>query len=401
MIDLKKYRQELTGELQNILQYWMARTPDEKQGGFYGSVDNNNKVNEGSPKGVVLNARILWTFSAAYNFTRDEKYLSIAARAQQYILDYFTDKEYGGVYWSVDAAGNMLNGRKQVYGLAFYLYGLSEYYIAKQDQKVLVQAIALFHLIEEKSFDLKQKGYFEAFDRDWKPLADLRLSNKDANEKKTMNTHLHIIEAYANLYKSWPDDLLKQQVLQLLQVFDEYMIDKNTHHLILFFDENWKAKPDVTSYGHDIEAAWLLQQCAEIINDEYWINKMKEHAVPVTRAAMEELDTDGGLWYEYDPEKNHLVKEKHWWAQAEAMVGFFNAYEVSGDEIFLEHSFNSWLFTKKYLLDKKNGEWFWGVKEGYSLMQGEDKAGFWKCPYHNSRACLEIIHRISAKLLLF
>ena len=394
MSDLKIYQQELTTELQNILQYWMQYTIDVQKGGFYGSVDNDNKPINGSSKGIVLNARILWAFSAAYNFTQDKKYLLMAARAHHYINQHFVDQEYAGVYWSVDADGVMLNGRKQIYGNAFCLYGLSEYYLAVNDPVVLETAIAFFGLIEDKSFDEKRKGYFEAFDRDWQPLNDLRLSPKDANEKKTMNTHLHIIEAYANLYRAWPDDLLKERIVQLLDVFDEYMIDEVSGHLILFFDEEWNAKPNVISYGHDIEAAWLLQQCAEMIGDTYRTNKMKQHALRITAAAMEGMDTDGSLWYEYEPQQKIMRKEKHWWPQAEAMVGFFNAYQLTGDSSFLEHSFNSWAFAKKYLLDKKSGEWFWGVKENTEVMATEDKAGFWKCPYHNSRACMEIIKRI-------
>jgi mannobiose 2-epimerase len=393
-MDVQTYRQELSNELQDILYYWTNNTVDNLHAGFYGSVDNDNIAKAGAPKGVVLNARILWTFSAASNFLQDKKYLAIAARAYDYLLHYFTDKECGGVFWSVDAEGSILNSRKQVYGLAFYLYGLSEYYLATNEKGILDQAVALFQLIEEKSFDTKGKGYFEAFARDWTALADLRLSAKDANEKKTMNTHLHIIEAYANLYKAWPDELLKKRILQLLEVFDEYMIDRQSHHLILFFNEEWKAKPDVISYGHDIEAGWLLQQCAEVINDVYWIGRMKQQAILITNAAMEGLDSDGGLWYEYNPAQEKWTKEKHWWEQAEAMVGFYNAYQVSGERKFLDHSMAAWQFTKAHILDKNKGEWYWGIKEDYSLMPGEDKAGFWKCPYHNARACMEIIRRI-------
>jgi mannobiose 2-epimerase len=398
MTDVEEYCRELSAELENILLYWMAHTIDAGHGGFYGSIDNDNVINTTAPKAVVLNARILWTFSAAYNFTHDKKYLPIAERAYQYILDHFTDKEYGAVYWSVDALGTRLNDRKQVYGLAFYLYGLSEYYGAVQEPKVLDQAIHLFKLIEEKSFDTKRKGYFEAFARDWRPLPDLRLSDKDANEKKTMNTHLHVIEAYANLYKQWPDALLRNRIVGLLEVFDEYMIDKNTGHLVLFFDENWKEKPGVISYGHDIEAAWLLQQCAAIINDDHWLDKMKNYAIQITNAAMEGLDKDGGLWYEYDPAKAHLIKEKHWWPQAEAMLGFFNAWEISEGEDYLQSSLDSWHFIKKHIRDNVRGEWVWGINADYSIMNGNDKVGFWKCPYHNSRACMEIITRLQRLL---
>ncbi|MEO6316644.1 MAG: AGE family epimerase/isomerase [Chitinophagaceae bacterium] len=395
-MDIKNYKQELAAELRQLLAYWMDHSIDKKLGGFYGSIDQNNSINAEASKGAVQNARILWTFSAAYNFTGDKKYLPVAERAYAYLIDHFTDKVYGGVYWSVDALGNPLNQRKQIYGLAFYLYGLSEYYQGVKEPLVLQQAVALFKLMEEKSFDAIHKGYFEAFARDWQPLLDLRLSDKDANEKKTMNTHLHVIEAYATLYKQWPDDLLRNRIVQLLQVFDEHMIDKKTGHLVLFFDEYWKEKPDVISYGHDIEAAWLLQQCAEIIKDEQWIDKMKHYAITVTRAAMQGLDADGGLWYEYDTAGNHLVKEKHWWPQAEAMVGFFNAWEITADANYLHASLNSWQFIKKWIRDDVHGEWFWGVNEDHTVMKENDKLGFWKCPYHNSRACMEIIKRITA-----
>jgi len=394
MIDLEAYSAELQHEFKSILHYWMRYAADPVHGGFYGSIDNYNNVNTEAPKGLVLHARILWTFSAAYNFTTQHEYLAVAENAFHFLRNFFSDPAYGGAYWTVEPGGRPLNDRKQVYGLAFYLYALAEYQRATQQQAVLATAIDLFRLIEAKSFDTRRKGYFEAFARDWQPLSDLRLSPKDANEQKTMNTHLHIIEAYANLYKQWPDDLLRQRIVQLLEVFDEYMIDKESGHLLLFFDEDWQYRPDVISYGHDIEAAWLLQQCATITGDAYWTDKMKEHALRITRAAIEGLDTDGGLWYEYNPASKTLVKEKHWWPQAEAMLGFFNAWEISGNEWYLQASLNSWNFIQQYIRDNKQGEWFWGVQADYTVMQGYDKAGFWKCPYHNSRACMEIIHRI-------
>lgn len=206
------------------------------------------------------------------------------------------------------------------------------------------------------------------------------------------------IEAYANLYKSWHDKILKSKIEELLFLCDTYFINHQTHHLRLFFDEQWNENIDVISYGHDIEAAWLLLQCAEIIDSEKWIKIFQLHTVAVTNAAMRGLDNDGGLWYEYEINKKHLIKEKHWWPQAEAMIGFFNAFQLTGDEKYLDLSVNSWQFTKQHLIDKENGEWFWGIKEDNSIMPNEDKAGFWKCPYHNSRACMELIARIEILL---
>jgi mannobiose 2-epimerase len=389
---LWQYKKQLQQELSEILNYWIQHVPDAQYGGFYGCIDNNNHPQPEAPKGVVLNARILWSFAAAYNQTDEDKYLVVASRAYHYILDYFVDEEYGGVYWTVNHKGEKLNDRKQIYGLAFCIYALSEYFKASGAEDALDLAIKLYWLIEVHAFDKKQKGYYEAFSRDWKPIQDLRLSEKDANEKKTMNTHLHIVEAYANLYKVWPDKRLKEQIENLLEVFAHHIVDDETHHLNLFFDENWNSKSGIISYGHDIEAAWLLQEVAESIHHPGWMITMRSLAVKIANAASEGLDNDGGL--NYESENGHTIDQKHWWPQAEAMIGFFNAYEVTGDEAYLERSLRSWQFTNQYIKDHKNGEWFWGVFADHSLMTGHDKAGLWKCPYHNTRACLELIGRI-------
>lgn len=387
------YRQEAAQELAAILGYWMQHTVDQEQGGFYGRLDERDRVHATAPKGIVLNSRILWAFSAAHRATKQAAYLAMAERACRYITEHFIDPDYGGVYWSVDYLGNRLNDRKQVYGLAFCIYGLSEYYKVSADANALNLSIELFRLIEQYSYDAERKGYYEAFSRDWKMPHDLRLSEKDANEKKTMNTHLHVVEAYANLFTIWPDAYLKTQIERLLEVFVTHIIEAETGHLVLFFDEQWQRRSNMVSYGHDIEAAWLLQRVAETIGEEKWISMMKQKALQVTRAAMEGLDADGGLWYEY--ENGQLVRQKHSWPQAEAMIGFLNAWQVSGDEQYFSLSQHSWQFVKAHIKDWQHGEWFWGINGDYSLMAGQDKAGFWKCPYHNSRAMLELMKRLA------
>jgi mannobiose 2-epimerase len=395
---LPGYHTEVFNELSSILDYWMNNTVDKKQGGFFGKVDNNNIPDPDAPKGVVLNSRILWTFSAAYLGEKKQPWLDIASRAYKYIVDYFIDRKYGGVYWSVGSKGAMLDTRKQIYGLAFCIYGLSEYYKASGEKIALYLAQDLFEHIEKYSFDQKNGGYLEAFTQGWKLLDDLRLSEKDENEKKTMNTHLHIIEAYANLFTVWPTKKLQEKITHLLEIFERHFIDPKTSHLHLFMDENWNVRSSLISYGHDIEAAWLLLECAETSGNVNYIDRFKELSIRLTDAAAEGLDKDGGLWYEYDPGKDHLIKEKHSWPQAEAMIGFFNAYQLTGDEKYLHYSFNSWKFIKQCIKDNSKGEWFWGVNEDYSLMHKE-KAGFWKCPYHNTRACMELIKRIQDQII--
>lgn len=394
---LSRYRQETAAELQVILSWWSRFMPDEIHGGFFGSVNNDNEPDRHAPKGLVLNSRILWAFSAGYLFSGDIPYLTMASRAFHYIQSYFTDKEYGGLYWSVTATGQPADTRKQIYGLAFCIYGMSAYYKATQIPEALSFAIELFHCIEQHSPDKINNGYTEAFARDWSLSGDMRLSEKDDNESKTMNTHLHIVEAYASLYEVWKDEQLRNRINNLLWLCDRHFINKQTGHLHLFFDDNWQLKSTLQSYGHDIEAAWLLLQCAEAGGDTGLIQQFSSLAIQMTDAAAEAQDADGGLWYEYDPVKKQLIKEKHAWPQAEAMIGFFNAWQLSGHEKYLQFSLRSWQFIKEQIKDKEKGEWFWGVKEDYGVMPKE-KAGFWKCPYHSSRACIEINRRITESL---
>lgn len=394
---LKQYRKEMEQELEDILAYWTKFTIDDKNGGFVGKIDHDDKIYLNAPKGSVLNSRILWTFSAAHNLTKKQEYLTVAERAFHYIAEFFVDKEFGGVYWTVDYKGKPLDTKKQIYALAFAVYGLSEFYKASKNNKALQLAIDIYNDIVKYSYDEKNGGYIEALTRDWKEIGDLRLSAKDANEKKSMNTHLHILEAFANLHRVSPTDTLELQLRNLIQLFAEHIISKKSNHLVLFFDDEWNERSNMISYGHDIEAAWLVQESTEIIHAKDLLPGIKSRSVAMAKAAAEGLDIDGGLWYEYDPDHHHLIKQKHSWPQAEAVIGFFNAWQNTGDESFLNQSLKSWEFVKKFLRDKKCGEWYWGVNEDHSVMRQEDKVGIWKCPYHNTRACIEIINRINSQ----
>jgi mannobiose 2-epimerase len=394
-VQQKQLKSELSAELDAILKYWAKHTVDNQNGGFIGQIDFNDHLIANAEKGSVLNARILWTFSASYQVTKNESHKTIATRAFDFLSKHFYDSEFGGLFWSINVDKTPKDTKNQIYALAFAIYGLSEYYAISKDDKALEIAINLYLQIQKYSYDPVNKGYLEAFTRDWKPIEDLRLSDKDANEKKTMNTHLHIVEAYANLFKVWKDKTLQSDIIELLETIEKHFINTKTGHLRLFFDENWVEKPDVISYGHDIEAAWLLLQCAEISENETLIANYKKHAIQIAEVTQEGLDSDGGLWYEFDPEKDKLIAEKHWWVQAEALIGFYNAYQLTGNEKFLNIVYNNWKFIKKHIIDQENGEWFWGIYHDNSLIE-KDKAGFWKCPYHNGRACLELMHRIQA-----
>jgi mannobiose 2-epimerase len=390
---LQQLKIEASRELQAILDYWAQHTVDENHGGFLGRIDHFGRAHPLAEKGSVLNARIAWSFSAAYQVTGNAVYLEMAKRAFDYIQKYFVDRESGGVYWTVGYKGQPAETKKQIYAQAFVIYACSEYFKASKDAAARELAIELFELIERYSFDEINDGYFEAFTKEWKDLADLRLSDKDANEKKTMNTHLHILEAYSNLYTVWPDSFLQIKIKHLLAVFYNKIIDPSTGHQHLFFDEHWNVKGHHISYGHDIEASWLLLEAAESVGDEVLISRFRKVALQMTDASFEGMDQDGGLWHELNEGSKEWIREKHWWPQAEALVGFINAWQLSGENRYSDAAIHTWQFIKNHIIDKKEGEWFWGVTAEDAPMQ-EDKAGLWKCPYHNSRACLELMKRL-------
>jgi mannobiose 2-epimerase len=397
---MKKQLENLARELEtnlksNILSWWMEHTPDHKNGGFVGQVSLHNRIVENAPKGAILNTRILWTFSAAYNMFRDEEYLEYATRAYEYNLKHFIDPVNGGVFWEIDHTGKALNPRNQIYALAFMIYAMAEYYLVTHEERALETAKGLFGLIEKHSFDSERNGYIEAFGRDWKPIDDLRLSDKDLNASKTMNTHLHILEAYTNLYRAWKCNETENALENIIRLFVDHFIDPQTHHLKLFFDDDWNNQSDLISYGHDIECSWLLFEAAELLGNKELTGKVKQIVVDIARQSFTGMDKDNGLIYEYFPSEDRTDTDKHWWPQAEAIVGFLNAYQLSGEDIFASKALYSWEFITKYMIDHQEGEWFLKVNREGIPYADDDKAGFWKCPYHNSRACMEIIKRTS------
>jgi len=396
---LVAFAKDLNEELIRILNYWQKNTLDHEHGGFYGQIDHFNQVVPDASKGAVLNTRILWTFSAANNFTKDPAYLETAKRAYEYVKNNFLDKKYGGLFWEVDHLGKALNTRKQTYAQGFGIYGFSEYYQASGDTESLDLAIALYRDVERHCFDAESSGYFEALSQSWQPMEDMRLSPKDENYPKSMNTHLHILEPYTNLYRVWKDEGLAAQIKKLIRVFLDNIIDQETGHFNLFFEKDWTIKSEIISYGHDIEGTWLLTEAAEVIGDEELLHEVEQVALKMTEINIAEgTDVDGSLFYERESPEGHLDTDKHWWPQAEAMIGLINASQISGDREYARKARDVWHFIQNSLLDKKHGEWFWSVDKDGIPNKDNDKAGFWKCPYHNSRACIEVVSRINSLL---
>ena len=378
---------------ENILPFWTDKMTDAENGGFIGRISGNGEVFADAPKGAVLNARILWTFASAYRLLGNAGYLQTAKRAKEYLITKFFDKKFGGIFWLLDSKGNPIEPKKQIYALGFGLYGLSEYYRATREDEALDYAVKLYQSIEQHSFDTEKNGYLEAFTRDWQLIDDTRLSEKDANEQKTMNTHLHILEPYANLYRVWKDDALKRQLKNLIEIFTDKILDADTHHLRLFFDADWNNRSNALSYGHDIEAAWLLHEAALVLGEKETLARVEEIVPLIVRASEEGLLSDGSMAYEKNIRSGHLDAERHWWVQAETVVGFLNHYRHFGNEKSLQTALDCWRYINNNLIDRQQGEWFWSILPDGSVNRRDDKAGIWKCPYHNGRACMEILER--------
>ena len=396
-MEINQLKEELYNELTcNILPFWANRMADKDRGGYYGQMTGANRLVSDAPKGGILHARILWTFSSAALHLQSDAYLAEARRAADYLLNHFFDEKHGGTYWMLHPDGTPADPKKQIYSQAFFIYALTEYFRASGDEVALAKAKELFQLIEHHSFDTVKNGYLEAYSREWVLLNDLRLSEKDANEKKTMNTHLHILEAYTNLFRVWKNSLLERQLKNLIAIFLQHIIDSVSGHLNLFFDEEWRCKSTIHSFGHDIEASWLLEEAVLVLGDEATLQSVRGVVLKIADAAVEGLNANGALINERDRVTGHLDNRSDWWPQAEAVVGFFNAWQLSGKDDYLVKACNSWRFIKQQLIDEQNGEWYWSVAAGEEKDKVNDKAGFWKCPYHNGRMCLELIERIKA-----
>lgn len=392
---------ELAQELKNILSYWTKFAVDDVYGGFVGARDYQNKRIVNAPKGIILNTRILWSFAAAGNFYHDNRYLFYCERAFYYLLNQFKDSVHGGVYWELDAVGNATNKRKQTYAHAFAVYALSEYHLYSGNQQAKEWAIELFNLIETKTKDEVHSGYIEAFAEDWSLIEDVRLSEKDLNEPKSMNTHLHVLEAYTTLYKIYHDEKVRDAIESLIELFYTKILNKSRLSFDLFFDMNWQSASQVTSYGHDIEAVWLLIEAAKAIQNNTWVSTANKCAVTIASQVLKEGYVKGfGLLNE----RNHLTEavddDRHWWPQAEAMVGFYFAYQISGEHYFLDAVFDLWEQIKNVIIDHQMGEWFFRVKSDGKPVLEEDKIGFWKCPYHNSRMCMAVMTMINEKVFV-
>ena len=387
-----KLREHLFG---HILPFWCGPALDHDQGGWMAWLSNDLKPDRTQPKGLIVNARILWAFAAVHQAKPDALYRQMAERAFDYVINRFWDAKHGGAFWRLDDAGKVLDDSKKIYGQAFCIYALTEFHRAFKSGGALHLARALFERIERHAHDVEFGGYVEVCRRDWSEAGpDARLSDQDMNEKKSMNNHLHVLEAYTNLYRETQNPTVEQRLHELIQIFLERILDARSNHLHHFFDEQWHVRSDTYTFGHDIEASWLLCEAAEVLDDPPLLQRVRKVALALSETVLTEgMLADGGLGYEGQAGKI-IDAGRECWPQAEAMVGFLNAFQLSAEAKYLVAAARVWDYADHNLVDRVHGEWFWRINEDGRPDGKLPKISEWKGPYHVSRACLEAMRRL-------
>ncbi len=377
----------------HIIPFWKGLRDDE-YGGYYGYLGFDLTLDKKAVKGCILNSRILWFFSNAYMLLKDESLLSEADHAYAFMKEHCLDRKYGGIYWSLNYDGSVFDSTKHTYNQAFAIYALSSYYEASGNGEALMEAEALQKLIEEKCTD--DKGYLEAFTEDFSPESNEKLSENGVLAEKTMNTLLHVLEAYTELFRVSMNSLAKERLEFMLGIIEAKIYNKELRRQEVFFDKDYNSLIDLHSYGHDIETSWLVDRTLEIIKEPSLTERLRPVTLALSERIYERAFKDDSLLNEC--EKGIDDTTRIWWVQAEAVVGFVNAFEKSGDKKFLEAAERVWGYIKEYQIDKRDGsEWFYAVKGNREPDASRPIVEEWKCPYHNGRMCMEVMRRLGEK----
>ncbi len=385
---LEEVRRELT---EHIIPFW-KNLRDDEYGGYYGLLDHDLKLDKKAVKGCILNNRITWFFSNAYTYLKDEALLDEARHGYEFLRDYCMDKENGGVYWSMTYDGKKEDTTKHTYNQAFCIYALASYYEASGDKEALDMAYGLFKIIEEKCTD--DLGYMEAFNERFEICDNDKLSENGVMADKTMNTLLHVFEAYTELYRVDHNAKVADKLKWMLDVFADKIYDPEKHRQEVFFDREYNSLIDLYSYGHDIETSWLIDRGLEVLGDQAYNNKLQPITMDLADNVKKTAFDGRSLANECD--KGVVNTDRIWWVQAETLIGFINAYQKAPErKDFLEAARCEWQFIRDFVIDKREGsEWFYAIgPDGEEDKQRRAIVEPWKCPYHNGRMCLEVLKR--------
>jgi mannobiose 2-epimerase len=393
---VRTLRREARAEAERLLHWWGANIADDADG-FHGEIGSDDKPVPAAPRSAILYTRLLWFFSAMGAHLKSDEALVLARRAADYLSNRFIDPDHGGLYWMLDARGQVIDARKHAYVQAFGVYAFAEHARVTNDKDSLKLARDLQREIEERFWDHQRGGYIEAMSAFWHEPGDQRLSDKDADCPKTMNTHLHILEAYTGLHRAAPTERTHAALHRALGVFIDRFVDPQSGQLRLFYTMDWSDQTHAVSFGHDIEASWLIWEAALVLNDREMQARVKPLSLALAMATLAEgRNAHGGLSYERKfPDadgRDHLDPAGEWWGQAEGLVGLVNAWQLNGDPLYLDAAEQLWAHLKAQFGAGQGHEWTWYARN--SGHQPMVKAGQWKCPYHNGRAMIELDQRL-------
>lgn len=373
-----------------ILSFW-KNLKDEEFGGYYGYKGYDLIVDKKAVKGCILNSRILWFFSNCYMLLGDESILPYAIHAYRFLKEYCVDREHGGIYWSLTYDGRPEDTTKHTYNQAFAIYALASYYDAVKDEEALELSLELWRLIEMKCRD--EYGYLEAFNICFEPADNDKLSENGIIAEKTMNTLLHVFEAYTELYRVTKLDAVGDNIRYMLDLIADQVYNPKLGRQEVFFDRKWHTLIDLYSYGHDIETAWLIDRGLDILDDPAYTEKLSPITVDITRNIYERAYIDHSLVNE--SENGIVDTTRIWWVQAEAVVGFLNGWQRNPEHSeYLDAAKDIWDYIRTYFVDKReDSEWYWALDADRRPLE-KPIVEPWKCPYHNGRMCIEVVRRL-------
>lgn len=385
---MKKYIPEIKSELtDHIIPFWKSLR-DDNAGGYIGQVEFDLERKPEAERGCILNSRILWFFSEAYMYLKEPSLLLEADHAYKMLLK-MLDQKNGGVYWSILPDGSVFDSTKHTYNQAFAIYALSAYHRASKKPEPLNIALGLFELIETRCRD--NAGYFEAFSADWKPAGNDKLSENGVESGRTMNTLLHVLEGYTGLYEACGSEKVRKKLYGIIEIFENKIYNREKKRQEVFFDLDYNTLIDLHSFGHDIETSWLMDKTLEILNDDALTKRIRPLLLEMAEHTYNAAFTDHGFCNE--SENGVVNTSRIWWVQAEALLGFLNAYRHTDDKKFLNAAESMWIYIRDVLIDKRPGsEWFWAVGED-GVPAEKPIVEPWKCPYHNGRMCMEVLKR--------
>ncbi len=398
------WAQRLQRELaHNVLPWWQASIFDA-EGRVLGGRANDGAVLD-APRTAVLGTRLLWTFTTAQRRLGRHPALDLAAeRALAWVRGTLTDPVHGGVFWSVDGDGQPVADHKQTYAQAFAIYALMAQHAADCAAQGLPlaavtpaaqDALRLFDLLDTHAREGQTGGYMEACTRDWQPLPDATLSSDEPPAARSMNTLLHVLEAFTELLRCHRPPLVATRLRELIEIFLDRLWLPEQRCFGLFFSIDWRPMTTQVSWGHDIEAAWLLRRACDVLADDELTRRVDALVPQVADAVLQGgVAEDGSVLGAGLFDGRVTDARRHWWCQAEAMVGFWDAWQLTGDPRFQRAAWRVWQHIDKHHVDPVGGDWIKTLDEQLHPVDSIPRAGPWECPYHHVRACVEMMERL-------